>query len=403
MITIGTIIILALTIFFYRESMPDDPEGPGITEPPVEALGDTPDPTQTPESEASDPTPTPEAEECMDIPDARYEAEDATLIGLEACSEANRNGVTAISGAGYVGIWDSDQSRLIFHIEVPSAGMYELSFVSAAYDGESYNTVIVNDRVFYDELYTESREFTPSSIRAELKEGPNVIVVETGWGWIYLDSMTVKPAEGIAPDVYDVKKALVNPNASDHTRRLMSYLADQYGKHTLAGQYNSDAGINSPELKELYKLTGKYPAVMGFDFMDYSPSRVAHGAESKQSEYALEWADMGGIVTFVWHWNAPKGLINSGDNPWWRGFYTEATTFDLKRALNGEDPAGYDLILRDIDAIATQLKVLADKGIPVLWRPLHEGSGGWFWWGAYGPENYIKLWRLLFDGHPRAQ
>ena len=325
-----------------------------------------------------------------------YEAEDAILEGLEQYSEANRNGVTTESGTGYVGVWDSDQCRLIFHVDAPASGQYELSFLSAAYDGESYNTVIVNDRTFYDVLYTGSREFAPSGIKAELKEGPNVIVVETGWGWIYLDSMTMRPAAGIQPDVYDVEKKLVNPKATDHTRRLMSYLADQYGKNTLSGQYNSDAGILSPEVREIYKLTGKYPAIMGFEMCDYSPSRVTHGAESNQTEKALEWAEKGGIVTFVWHWNAPKDLINSAEHPWWEGFYTEGTTFDLGKALSGEDPEGYDLILRDIDAIAEQLKKLAKKDVPVLWRPLHEGSGGWFWWGAYGPDNYQKLWRLMY-------
>jgi mannan endo-1,4-beta-mannosidase len=33
----------------------------------------------------------------------------------------------------------------------------------------------------------------------------------------------------------------------------------------------------------------------------------------------------------------------------------------------------------------------------VLWRPLHEAEGGWFWWGAKGPQSFVKLWRLLHD------
>ena len=56
-----------------------------------------------------------------------------------------------------------------------------------------------------------------------------------------------------------------------------------------------------------------------------------------------------------------------------------------------------DLLIRDIDAVANQLKRLQEADVPVLWRPLHEASGGWFWWGASGPEPYIKLYRLLFD------
>ena len=34
--------------------------------------------------------------------------------------------------------------------------------------------------------------------------------------------------------------------------------------------------------------------------------------------------------------------------------------------------------------------------VPVLWRPLHEAYGGWFWWGACGPKAFEQLWRLMF-------
>jgi mannan endo-1,4-beta-mannosidase len=53
--------------------------------------------------------------------------------------------------------------------------------------------------------------------------------------------------------------------------------------------------------------------------------------------------------------------------------------------------------MKDIDTIAVQLKKLQSKGIPVLFRPLHEAEGGWFWWGAQGPEPCKKLWRILYQ------
>jgi mannan endo-1,4-beta-mannosidase len=65
--------------------------------------------------------------------------------------------------------------------------------------------------------------------------------------------------------------------------------------------------------------------------------------------------------------------------------------------MNGEDSEGYDLLMEDIDAIAKQLLVLQEAGVPVLWRPLHEASGGWFWWGASGAEAYKELYVLLYD------
>lgn len=68
------------------------------------------------------------------------------------------------------------------------------------------------------------------------------------------------------------------------------------------------------------------------------------------------------------------------------------------RGLYGEGKISkecYGMIL-DIDNMAGQLMSLKDKGIPVLWRPLHEASGDWFWWGADGAENYCWLWKLMY-------
>jgi mannan endo-1,4-beta-mannosidase len=107
----------------------------------------------------------------------------------------------------------------------------------------------------------------------------------------------------------------------------------------------------------------------------------------------------------LWHWNAPRGLEPDvagttgakSKKPWFRGFYTDATTFDVAAALADAQGDDYQLLIRDIDAIAAQLRRLAEADVPVLWRPLHEAEGGWFWWGAKGPEPFKALWRLLYE------
>jgi mannan endo-1,4-beta-mannosidase len=150
------------------------------------------------------------------------------------------------------------------------------------------------------------------------------------------------------------------------------------------------------------------PAVRGSDFIEYSPSRIEHGANPNgETERVVNWArQTGGIPTMMWHWNAPTDLIDQPGKEWWRGFYTDATTFDVQAALANPSSERYQLLLRDIDAIAFELKKFRDAGIPVLWRPLHEaqgnadgasGNGAWFWWGAKGPQAFKDLWRLMHD------
>lgn len=195
---------------------------------------------------------------------------------------------------------------------------------------------------------------------------------------------------------FRVEPNLINPDASDNAKRLMAFLCDMYGKRMLTGQ---QAGVGrNPEPEIIFAATGKYPAVMGFDFMDYSPGRTERGAVSQDTDLAIDWWKQGGIVTFCWHWGAPKDLIDlEPDRHWSKGFYTNATAFDIEAAMKDPSSESFALLIRDIDAIAEELRRLRDEGVPVLWRPLHEASGGWFWWGAKGPGPCIALWKLMYD------
>ena len=188
-------------------------------------------------------------------------------------------------------------------------------------------------------------------------------------------------------------KTLTDPNATSESKSLMSFLVDYYGQQVLSGQ--QDLG----EINYIYSVTGKKPAVGSFDLMEYSPSRIEHGANpTGLSESYISWVNSGGgIVSLCWHWNAPTDLIDTPGHEWWRGFYTHATTFDIQAALADPCGAKYQLVIRDLDAIAVELKKFQDANLPVLWRPLHEASYGGFWWGAKGPGPFIELWHLMHD------
>ena len=190
---------------------------------------------------------------------------------------------------------------------------------------------------------------------------------------------------------------LTNPNASAEAKALMEFLESIHGKYILSAQHT---GTRDPiELHEIQNRTGKLPAIGGFELGGYSPNvnfvdtdRIAIGevmGNCNTIDTAIEWAKKGGIVTYTYHWYSPMGGRN-------KSFYTQYTDFDLEKAMAGNCPE-YTAILRDLDLLADNLKRLRDLHIPVLWRPLHEAEGGWFWWGAKGPEPCKKLWRLMYD------
>ena len=119
--------------------------------------------------------------------------------------------------------------------------------------------------------------------------------------------MTITPSTDISKDVYKASTSLINVNSNENTKRLMKFLTDVYGKYIISGQYG-DKGKSSSELEKIETETGKLPAMLGLDLIEYTPSRVENGAPvSSALEHAIDWYyNHGGIVTFCWHWNAPS-------------------------------------------------------------------------------------------------
>ena len=325
-----------------------------------------------------------------------YEAEEAQLNGRISVSADAK-----ASGGKVVGRFEGQNDTVTFTVNVPADGVYNLIFTSKGIGGGKYNNVLV-DGQDVGQFKCTGTVFETDTLRGVLlKAGEHTVTITPSWGWIYLDKLEVAAAQGIPDNVYEVDATLINPNANEAAKKLFAYLCDSYGKVTLSGQV-CDYGVLGPEMRAIHEITGKYPAILGLDMMDYTPSRTALGARGVAVDQAVKYHKEGGLVAFCWHWNAPTeylkdGPSSSGSPRWWGGFYTENTTFDIAAVMNGSDPEGKALLDRDIAEIARQLLRLQDEGVPVLWRPLHEASGGWFWWGAKGAEPCRQLWIYLYN------
>ncbi len=325
------------------------------------------------------------------------EAEEAELYG--GLTVENIDG---FSGGKGVGRFSDSGQYIEFEINIAENGVYNLIFSAKGIGSDKDNDIYVdgNKTGYVKHLNEKLSDSTVASVT--LGKGIHKVALKPSWGWIYLDKLTVKTAQGISDEIYNVSTELINPNASDEAKALYRFLCDIYGEKILSGQV-CDYGVNGPEFKAIQAETGRLPAVLGLDMMRYSLARVAKGDKGDSVEVAMDFCNnQGGIVTYCWHWNAPNEYLKSGTddngNPrWWGGFYTANTDFDIEKVMNGSDPNGKALLDKDIEEIAKQLNRLDDAGVPVLWRPLHEASGGWFWWGAKGAEAYKKLWIYLYE------
>lgn len=231
---------------------------------------------------------------------------------------------------------------------------------------------------------------TTGAGKTSLSSGEEQVESDRAKSFRYLiDAITLSPAAARGP--HQITTTPVNPSADANAKALLKYLGSIYGKNILSGQQDQAS------LDWVTTNVGKTPAILGVDFMDYTESRISRGASSTDVDKAIAFAAKGGIINFVWHWGAPVGLYDTAEQPWYSGFYTAATDFNLTTALQDTTNANYTLLIKDIDSIAAQLKKLEAAGVPVLFRPLHEAEGKWFWWGAQGPEPAKKLWGIVYD------
>ena len=185
---------------------------------------------------------------------AVYEAEEAALSG-NVHIESQLSGY---SGDGYAAGFQDDGDACSFSVSISDDGFYDLHFISAAQggykenyvnvDGENFGTVSVSDASFTDSVLS----------RVYLSAGEHEISILKFWGWICLDKLIVQEAEPLDESIYQVSTALCNPNASENARRLMSYLADNYGKNIISGQYSS-SGRYGKEFTVIKRETEKEP------------------------------------------------------------------------------------------------------------------------------------------------
>lgn len=322
------------------------------------------------------------------------EAESGKLEG-----NAKANDFPDASGGAYVNGVNVEGDALTMTADIEYSGFYDMNFLTMGSEGR-VNNVLVDGMKVGDITTNSPAEFGDTLLSyIYLDKGTHEITITPSWGYVDIDCLILTAAATpITDDTYKVEPTLVNPNADENTKRLYKFLCDIYGKYSLAGQY-ADEGRSSSEYEKITAKTGKTFAVLGLDMGNYSLGSKAHGAESKTVEYAYDWyKNAGGIVQLCWHWTTPEDYaVNAGDQPWYSSFYKEGSKLDLDKIMNGEDDAAYQLLMDDIDNMANELARLRDAGVPVLWRPLHEAAGGWFWWGNCEPESYKKLWNVMYD------
>jgi len=218
-------------------------------------------------------------------------------------------------------------------------------------------------------------------------------------------------------NVYDLQKSILllalifsafitkaqtaDPLANQTTQCILNYisgLSSQSSNKVLSGQWMHHRGLpETPQtefdtsITSIYNQTSKWVGIIGTDYMRelvWPNYQITNHASVNQP--LIDYFKQGGLVS----------IMVSLKNPWNGG-----NSNNLNNAANLLDiitpghPANTQFV-KDLDSIALGIQQLQDSGVTVIFRPLHENNGGWFWWGykpTHPPTDFINVWQYIFN------
>jgi len=330
----------------------------------------------------------------------KYQATSATLGG------------DAVKNGDYV---EMKTGELTFNsVNVSPAGMYDIIIhYKQDNDATKKQNLVVNGTNVGEVEFPRTAAWKDIVAVARLNSGNNTVALTKSWGWVDIQYIDVVPHENASFNL----GPLVNPNANAAAKKMYAFLQEKFQKKVISGVMTGEvlngniaATINTQ--KDVAHIrsssNNKTPALVGFDFMHGTGKEyeAANGGWFKQYtdatiSLAKELYGRGGIPAFCWHWRDPLKKDVGFYSPSSNG--NDKTTFDLTKACTNSsctawntNSAEYKGMVADLDKIAGYLKELQDAGVAVLWRPVHEASGGWFWWGGKGAAPLKLLYKLVY-------
>jgi mannan endo-1,4-beta-mannosidase len=143
-------------------------------------------------------------------------------------------------------------------------------------------------------------------------------------------------------------------------------------------------------------MAGREPALLGSDIAGFHPegSDIYHEVmKGSVARVRFWWEQKGGVIQLLYHWGNPMHPRGSA----WKGRPEGSTPPDIGKMVTAGTEE-YKTFHEKLSYTADYLEELAEARVPLLFAPLHEIDGGWFWWtDVETPENTAALYRQMFD------
>lgn len=193
-------------------------------------------------------------------------------------------------------------------------------------------------------------------------------------------------------------QGLNDKSATGETKALYKNLKQMQGKSIMFGHQDDTAyGIawsGEDNESDVRRVTGDYPAIYGWDLghIELGDSlNIDKVPFARMQKLMIEAFRRGGINTVSWHLRNPY----TGDSAW-----DVSSDQVVKSILPGG--AKHDVYIKWLDNLCsffTGLNSQAGVSVPILFRPFHEHTGSWFWWGKNlcSVDDYKALWHFTVE------
>ncbi|MDR0973357.1 MAG: glycoside hydrolase family 26 protein [Prevotellaceae bacterium] len=203
-----------------------------------------------------------------------------------------------------------------------------------------------------------------------------------------------------------------DPDATPEAKALFARLLKLQDKGVMYG-HQDDLMTGStwwyePDRSDTKEAVGDYPGVVGWELgeLELGGSRSLDSISFAQArERIIWWHKQNGIMTISWHvvnpitsqWPGIKEPNGAGSA--WEVEMLAANDPEMN-AVRSVLPGGKNHAMFNtwLDRLARYFNTWRDeegKLIPFIFRPYHEHSGSFFWWGRTRcyDEEYAELWR----------
>lgn len=201
---------------------------------------------------------------------------------------------------------------------------------------------------------------------------------------------------------------LVDSDATASTKALAAYLTGlRKDDKVLFGHQNSTfrSVRDNGKTSDIKDITGSEAGLFGIDTLALAGTECASENPLKASIEASKKAYEGGsIISLSCHMpnftNAKITATGDAKHPYDFSKCDFSESKDLTPCADyilegGEYNAQYNAYL---DIIADYALKLQEANVPILFRPFHENSGGWFWWGtSTSADSYRAIWRYMVN------